>query len=59
MMLNMEYHKGSFCEYASVFCQEGYCSECAIYLKRPLTNKQFNHHEVAKSRKAPNLVLVH
>jgi hypothetical protein len=59
MMVNMEYHKGSFCEYASVFCQEGYCSGCAIYLRRPPAIKQFNPHEVAKSRKAPKLVLVH
>ena len=32
-MLNLEYHKGSFCGYTTVFCQEGYCSECEIYLK--------------------------
>jgi hypothetical protein len=32
-MTNLEYHKGSFCIYNSVFCQEGYCVECEIYLK--------------------------
>ena len=36
MMVNLEYHKGSFCVYSSVFCQEGYCSGCEIYSKRPL-----------------------
>jgi len=59
MMLNMEYHKGSFCVYSSVFCQEGYCSGCEIYSKRPPAIKQVDRHEVVKSRKAPKLALVH
>jgi hypothetical protein len=59
MMLNMEYHKGSFCVYSSVFCQEGYCSGCEIYSKRPLSIQQVDRHEVVKSRKAPKLALVH
>ena len=33
-MGNPEYHKGSFCVYMSIFCQEGYCSECEIYSRR-------------------------
>jgi hypothetical protein len=38
-MVNVEYHKGSFCVYKSKFCQEGFCSGCEIYLKKssPLT----------------------
>ncbi len=31
-MLDLQYHKGSPCVFSSIFCQEGYCSECAIYL---------------------------
>jgi hypothetical protein len=27
-MVDLEYHKGSFCIYTSVFCQEGCCSGC-------------------------------
>ena len=34
--MNLEYHKGQFCPYKSVFCQEGYCSECAIYYQNSL-----------------------
>jgi hypothetical protein len=59
MMVNTEYHKGYFCVYSSVFCQEGYCSGCEIYSKRPLAIKQADRNEVVKSRKAPNLALVH
>jgi len=33
-MLNLENYKGSFCGYTTVFCQEGYCFECEIYLKK-------------------------
>ncbi len=33
-MINLEYHKGSFCVYSTIFCQEGYCSECGIYLRK-------------------------
>jgi hypothetical protein len=29
-MVTMHYHKGQQCVYSSVFCQEGYCSECEI-----------------------------
>ncbi len=31
-MINLQYHKGQRCAYSSVFCQEGYCSECQVYL---------------------------
>ncbi len=30
-MINLQYHKGQPCICSSTFCQEGYCSECAIY----------------------------
>jgi hypothetical protein len=58
-MVNMEDHKGSFCIYTSVFCQEGYCSGCDIYRKRPAGTKQLGRHEGVKSQKAPKTVLAH
>lgn len=33
-MTNLVFHKGTFCVYGSVFCQEGYCSGCEVYLKK-------------------------
>ncbi len=38
-MVNLEYHKGSFCVYTPKFCQEGYCSGCEIYLKKSSPTK--------------------
>jgi hypothetical protein len=32
-------HKGSFCVYKSIFCQEGYCPACEIYLRQCSTAK--------------------
>jgi len=29
--MDLEYHKGRTCKYKPIICQEGYCSECAIY----------------------------
>jgi len=31
-MVDLCYHKGQKCKYCSTFCQEGYCSECNIWL---------------------------
>ena len=33
-MLNIQYHKGSFCIYKPIFCQEGYCTECVQSLAK-------------------------
>jgi ferredoxin len=38
-MTNIVYHKGSFCTYATRFCQEGYCLGCEIYLNKGSSNK--------------------
>jgi ferredoxin len=38
-IVNLEYHKGSFCIYRPMFCQEGYCSTCEVYLSRQLFAK--------------------
>ena len=32
--MNMNYHKGYPCVYKAILCQEGYCSDCAIYLEK-------------------------
>jgi len=32
--MNTEYHKGYPCVYKAILCQEGYCSNCAIYLEK-------------------------
>ena len=68
-MINQEYHKGSFCIYTSVFCQEGYCSGCEIYRKRPIVtiNKNIDDgiklakpcKQNAKSQKALKPILIH
>lgn len=38
-MINLAYHKGEFCQINSILCQEGYCSECMIYMERSLASK--------------------
>jgi hypothetical protein len=58
-MINLEYHKGSFCVYTSVFCQEGYCSGCEVYGKSPLATEQVDQREGVKSQKTHQPVLVH
>jgi predicted metallo-beta-lactamase superfamily hydrolase len=58
MTVNLEYHKGSFCVYSSVFCQEGYCSECEIYRKKSMLIEQKDRRDSMKSQKARQPVLV-
>jgi hypothetical protein len=57
-MINQDYHKGSFCVYSSVFCQEGYCFGCEIYGKRPAVVKTLDHCESVSSQKRRQPVLV-
>jgi hypothetical protein len=33
-MVNLEYHKGQLCSYGPILCQEGFCSECIIFLEK-------------------------
>ncbi len=33
-MVDLQCHKGQPCLYSPVLCQEGYCSDCAIYIER-------------------------
>lgn len=32
--MHVEYHKGYPCVYSPILCQEGYCSDCAVYLEK-------------------------
>ena len=59
MMVNFENHKGSFCIYASLFCQEGYCSECSTYLKRAPIAQNENRRQVVESQEKRQPVLSH
>jgi len=43
-MGNLTYHKGLFCIYSSIFCQEGYCSSCEIYHREQLPVTTSVHH---------------
>jgi ferredoxin len=41
----LQYHKGSFCVYKSIFCQEGYCSNCEVYLRESYAAKTTGDHD--------------
>jgi hypothetical protein len=58
-MMGLTYHKGSFCIHNSVFCQEGYCSECAIYFKKLSTMVQIQKLPPLQSLKTPELLFTH
>ena len=55
-MVNLDYHKGSFCIYASLFCQEGYCSGCEFYRKMTLASMQAGRRDIMKVQKNHKLV---
>jgi len=42
--VNSDYHKGSFCVITDRFCQEGYCSECAIFERKSLLPTVHNRY---------------
>jgi hypothetical protein len=42
-MINLMYNKGQTCKVKPVLCQEGFCSECAIY------QSKFSRLEMATS----------
>jgi hypothetical protein len=33
-MINEDFHKGERCLFSAQMCQEGYCSECIIFMDR-------------------------
>jgi len=51
-MVNLDYHKGSFCVFTHNFCQEGYCSGCEIYLNRSSPTKLVKRRVGMKSQEA-------
>ena len=55
-MVNLEYHKGSFCVHTPIFCQEGYCAGCEIYKQISATGETGNDHRVAtRPRRTPQV----
>ncbi len=40
MVMNLEYHKGSFCVYSPVFCQEGFCNGCELFKRHQDMGRQ-------------------
>jgi len=46
-MIDLENHKGHFCQYVSIFCQEGYCSSCQIYPKKTSPNMPVSRYDKA------------
>jgi hypothetical protein len=38
--MHIEYHRGEPCVYKPLLCQEGYCSNCEIYM-----NQQNDHNK--------------
>jgi hypothetical protein len=52
-MMNVEYHKGSFCSYLSVFCREGYRAGCDACLKSRLyPQKEASQDRIIDVRKS-------
>lgn len=46
--------KGKWCPYkAALFCQEGYCSNCEIYLSRGKKKPRAGDENVHKEKTAP------
>ena len=52
-------HKGSFCSYTSTFCQEGYCTECEIHLKKTASKARLKKDKCLKSQRTHELLSIH
>jgi hypothetical protein len=55
-MTQAVFHKGSFCCYTSIFCQEGYCSECEIHVKKTSLKADIKKCKAMKSQRTPELL---
>jgi hypothetical protein len=53
-MINIEFHKGSPCVYKAILCQEGWCSECAIYQRRSTNLNTIRDQEILRSPQQNN-----
>lgn len=49
-MINQEYHKGEGCLFSSILCQEGYCSDCMLYLEK-ITSFETTQNQIPHSTK--------
>jgi hypothetical protein len=56
-MTQVVFHKGSFCCYTSIFCQEGYCAECEIHVKQTSLKARLKRCKAIKSQSARELLL--
>jgi hypothetical protein len=50
-MISMSFQKGNKCPYQQILCQEGWCSECAIFLEKALAYStiEYNSQEIDKN----------
>ena len=59
-MVNVEYHKGSFCSYLSAFCQEGYRAGREYCLKSRLyPQKEESRDRIIDVRKSQETAAAH
>ena len=59
-MMNVEYHKGSFCSYLSAFCREGYRTGCESCLKTRLyPQKEEPCNSIIDVRKSQKMTTAH
>ena len=55
--MHVDYHKGYPCVYKAILCQEGYCSNCAIYLEKSQdwTNEKAGVKNQRKTKRAKSI----
>ena len=58
-MTHVALHKGSFCCYTSIFCQEGYCTECEIHAKQTSLKAHLKKCSAIKSQSMTELLPTH
>jgi hypothetical protein len=59
-MMNVEYHKGSYCSYLSAFCREGYHAGCEACLKSRLyPQKEESRDRIIDVRKSQKMATAH
>ena len=54
-MVYPEYHKGYPCVFKPILCQEGFCSECAIYLGKSLSIDMTNLEQIRTDDSRKNM----
>jgi hypothetical protein len=51
-MTNIKYYKGETCSLNSILCQEGFRTDCMIYLENKLAAKPVKHLRTCHSKKS-------